>query len=183
MVAKSGRICIVAYANETGKWEPTLSLLKTCCGAFARGEVLRLRLEEDLEIVTKNLEAECAATNVSKQQTNQSEQARRSEQTDGRKPQPSPIQPTQKKTGSNGIDKLNKYCLVCEKEHGPYLEKCCTRDSLVAVHKERFFKKRVRYFTLEGVALDETELARLRKIAKANYDSQRSGYRPEASSL
>jgi len=62
---------------------------------------------------------------------------------------------------------MGKYCLLCQKEFGPHLKECCTRNSLVAMEREGFLKKRIRYFSLDGQELDEDGLSGIREIAAA----------------
>src|SRR2546425_12966860 len=67
------------------------------------------------------------------------------------------------------VGKLNKYCVLCEKEFGPSLNEHCTADSLVAIEKRRegFFRNRVsvQYFTLDGTELTPTQLTAIREKA------------------
>jgi CheY-like chemotaxis protein len=60
-VAEAGRICIVDYVNQTEDWESTRLILEECM-ALAEGNALRLKLEEDLEIVGRNLQAQQQAS-------------------------------------------------------------------------------------------------------------------------
>jgi len=53
-VAEAGRSCMVDYVNETEDWKGA-SLVFEECLALAEGKALRLRLEEDLEIIGRNL--------------------------------------------------------------------------------------------------------------------------------
>jgi CheY-like chemotaxis protein len=53
-VAEAGRVCMVAYANETEDWEAARLIFEECL-ALAEGKALRLKLEEDLEIIGRNL--------------------------------------------------------------------------------------------------------------------------------
>jgi CheY-like chemotaxis protein len=53
-VAEAGRSCIVAYVNETEDWAGARSVAEECL-ALAEGKALRLKLEEDLDIIGRNL--------------------------------------------------------------------------------------------------------------------------------
>jgi CheY-like chemotaxis protein len=53
-VAEAARSCIVAYVNETEDWAGARSVSEECL-ALAEGKALRLKLEEDLEIIGRNL--------------------------------------------------------------------------------------------------------------------------------
>jgi hypothetical protein len=55
-VAEAGRACLVAYVNETDDWS-TAQLLFEECLALAEGKALRSKLEEDLEIIARNIGA------------------------------------------------------------------------------------------------------------------------------
>ena len=55
-VAEAGRVCLVAYVNETNDWT-TAHLLFEECLALAEGKALRSQLEEDLEIIAGNIAA------------------------------------------------------------------------------------------------------------------------------
>jgi hypothetical protein len=48
------------------------------------------------------------------------------------------------------IAEMSKYCVLCGKEYGPHLKECCTHNSLVAIKKEGFLRKRIRFFALDG---------------------------------
>lgn len=65
------------------------------------------------------------------------------------------------------VTKMNRYCVLCNREFGPHLLSCCTNTSLVAVHKEAFFKKRIRFYSLSGAELTEADLARLRESERS----------------
>lgn len=56
-VAEAGRFCAVDYVNESEDWESARLILEECM-ALAEGKALRLKLEEDLEVVGKNLHAQ-----------------------------------------------------------------------------------------------------------------------------
>jgi hypothetical protein len=66
------------------------------------------------------------------------------------------------------IDSLNRQCLICGKEFGPRIEECCTTDSLVAILREGFLRRRTHYFTLDGHELDEKGLSKAREKANAS---------------
>jgi CheY-like chemotaxis protein len=53
-VAEAGRFCVVDYVNETEDWEFARLTLEECL-ALAEGKALRLKLEDDLEVVGRNL--------------------------------------------------------------------------------------------------------------------------------
>ena len=53
-VAEAGRFCMVDYVNETEDWEAARLIFEECL-ALAEGKALRLKLEEDLEIIGRNL--------------------------------------------------------------------------------------------------------------------------------
>jgi hypothetical protein len=53
-VAEAGRFCMVDYVNETDDWEAARLIFEECL-ALAEGKALRLKLEEDLEIIGRNL--------------------------------------------------------------------------------------------------------------------------------
>jgi CheY-like chemotaxis protein len=53
-VAEAGRLCMVQYANATDDWEVARLVFEECL-ALAEGKALRLKLEEDLEIIGRNL--------------------------------------------------------------------------------------------------------------------------------
>lgn len=53
-VAEAARVCIVAYVNAAEDWESARSVSEECL-ALAEGKALRLRLEEDLETIRRNL--------------------------------------------------------------------------------------------------------------------------------
>ena len=72
----------------------------------------------------------------------------------------------------NEIADMNKYCVICNVEHGPYLEKCCTQTSLVALTREGFFKKTNRYFALDGKELNENELSAMMEIERRNLERE-----------
>jgi len=55
-IAEAGRACLIAYVNETGDWE-TARLISQECLAICEGKALRSTLEEDLEIIARNLPA------------------------------------------------------------------------------------------------------------------------------
>jgi len=65
------------------------------------------------------------------------------------------------------VTRMTRYCVVCEREFGSALEKHCTDTSLVATMTEGVFKKKTRYFTLEGVEINEDELSSLKKAESA----------------
>jgi len=64
------------------------------------------------------------------------------------------------------VGKLDRYCVVCGKQYNSQFESCCTPSSLVAVKEEGFFKKRIKYFSLDGKPLDENHLSRMREVEK-----------------
>ena len=53
-VAEAARVCIVAYVNAADDWVSARAVSEECL-ALAEGKALRLRLEEDLEIIRRNL--------------------------------------------------------------------------------------------------------------------------------
>jgi hypothetical protein len=53
-VAEAGRFCMVDYVNETEDWEAARLIFEECL-ALAEGKALRLKLEEDLEIIGRNV--------------------------------------------------------------------------------------------------------------------------------
>lgn len=55
-IAEAGRVCLVAYVNETNDWDAARLLFEECL-ALAEGKALRSRLEEDLEIIAGHLGA------------------------------------------------------------------------------------------------------------------------------
>jgi DNA-binding response OmpR family regulator len=55
-VAEAGRVCLVAYVNETEDWDAAQPLFEECL-ALSEGPALRSRLEEDLEIIAGNIAA------------------------------------------------------------------------------------------------------------------------------
>lgn len=55
-VAEAGRVCLVAYVNETEDWDAAQPLFEECL-ALSEGPALRSRLEEDLEIIVGNIAA------------------------------------------------------------------------------------------------------------------------------
>jgi len=55
-VAEAGRVCLVAYVNETSDWSTAQILFEECL-ALAEGKALRSKLEEDLEIIAGNIAA------------------------------------------------------------------------------------------------------------------------------
>jgi hypothetical protein len=69
------------------------------------------------------------------------------------------------------IAEMSKYCVLCDKEYGPHFKQCCTHNSLVAIKREGFLRKRIRFFALDGRELDENGLSAIREIAVATRDS------------
>ena len=69
------------------------------------------------------------------------------------------------------IAEMSKYCVLCGKEYGPHLKECCTHNSLVAIKREGFLRKRIRFFALDGRELDENGLSAIREIAVATHNS------------
>lgn len=69
---------------------------------------------------------------------------------------------------------INKYCVVCRKEHGPYLDKCCTERSLVAAKKRGFFRQTVTFFSLvDGRELSQEDLQQLCRIETARMEEEK----------
>jgi hypothetical protein len=66
---------------------------------------------------------------------------------------------------------MNRYCIVCGKEWGPALNRCCTETSLVAIVRTGFFKKKTLYYDLNGITIDEAHLAQLRESEQRNFDA------------
>lgn len=60
IVADTARSCLVAYVNKTENWEAALQLFNECL-ALANSNSLRSRLEEDHEMLTRNLAGQRAA--------------------------------------------------------------------------------------------------------------------------
>jgi DNA-binding response OmpR family regulator len=56
LVARTARSCIVDYVNETDDWETGRVLTEECL-AVAEGQDIRAKLEEDLEVIGRNLTA------------------------------------------------------------------------------------------------------------------------------
>lgn len=69
------------------------------------------------------------------------------------------------------LAEMTRYCVLCRKEYGPHLKGCCTHNSVVAIRREGFLRKRIRYFTLDGRQVDESGLSAIREIAIATRDS------------
>jgi len=69
--------------------------------------------------------------------------------------------------GGTDVEGLNTYCVVCGNEFGPALRGHCTANSLVAIKKEGFLKRRITYFDLDGDQLDEADLCKMREREKA----------------
>jgi hypothetical protein len=82
------------------------------------------------------------------------------------------------------VQKMNRYCVVCEKEFGPYLEAHCTDKSLVAVARIGFQQK-ASYYSLDGkeladsdlIALKNTETERKEIWKQSNLDSKKRDQR------
>lgn len=79
------------------------------------------------------------------------------------------------------VRSLHRYCVVCGQEFGPSLKDHCTPTSLVAVQTKGLFKKRRLYFSLDGIALGDQDLLRLRDRERAAYSDVEAN-RPARSS-
>jgi len=69
------------------------------------------------------------------------------------------------------VAEMTRCCVLCGREYGPHLKRCCTHNSLVAIRREGFLRKRIRYFTLDGRQVDESGLSAIRELAIATRDS------------
>ena len=90
LVARTARSCIVDYVNETDDWE-TGRVLSEECLALAEGQDVRAKLEEDLEVIGRNLIASRQPTQPNTSQQTRSAaatSARPSEATSPRSPAP-----------------------------------------------------------------------------------------------
>lgn len=65
------------------------------------------------------------------------------------------------------VDRMSRYCVVCGKEWGPQMKICCSENSLVAIRRDGFLRRKSHYFNLDGVPLHEEDLARLRRSEMA----------------
>jgi hypothetical protein len=65
------------------------------------------------------------------------------------------------------VERLPRYCVVCGGEYGPGLETHCTDKSLVAIKRVGLLKKETLFFTLDGEALSEDDLSRMRETEAA----------------
>jgi len=90
LIARTARSCIVDYVNETDDWETGRVLTEECL-ALAEGQDIRTKLEEDLEVIGRNLIAARQTTQPSTSQHTRSSpatSAKPSEPTSGRPPAP-----------------------------------------------------------------------------------------------
>lgn len=67
---------------------------------------------------------------------------------------------------------MTRYCLICEREWGPGVNTCCAEGSLVATKVEGVFKKRKRYFTLDGTPLAPEQLNEMTRVARAKFKTE-----------
>jgi hypothetical protein len=65
------------------------------------------------------------------------------------------------------IECMHKFCVICRKEWGPYLKKCCTQNSLVAIKRKGVFRKKIQYFAFDGRQLNDDDLATIRERERA----------------
>ena len=79
-VAEAGRFCVVDYVNETEDWEFARLTLEECL-ALAEGKALRLKLEDDLEVVGRNLSGQQQSRRTSQPAEAQSSKATPAQQT------------------------------------------------------------------------------------------------------
>src|SRR5450755_393459 len=69
---------------------------------------------------------------------------------------------------------MNRYCLVCEKEYGPYVDRSCVQGSLVCTKTEGLFKKARKWYALDGKELTPQELDDRRQAAREKRQEQQT---------
>jgi len=61
------------------------------------------------------------------------------------------------------VDDMDKYCIICKKNWGKSMRKCCTDNSIIAIENPRYIdiEKKIRYFNLDGVQLNSNDILQL----------------------